>query len=262
MTEGQPVDSTEVALVTGGASGIGFAVARRLATAGARVVIVDRDTEASRIAAERLRADQCVVAVQPGDVTVEEDVRRCVAAAEEKFGPVTILVNNAAIFEPATFLSTETADWRRTFEVIVAGAYLCSREVARRLVEHGRGGAIVNVSSLNGHRALDQSSHYNAGKGALDQLTRCLALELADHGIRVNAVAPGFIDTPMSVVDGVNELHTDAFRSIYVEGGRIPLRRPGAAEEVAEVVAFLTGPAASYVCGAIVPVDGGLAVTF
>jgi NAD(P)-dependent dehydrogenase (short-subunit alcohol dehydrogenase family) len=253
---------SEVALVTGGASGIGFAVARRLAAGGARVAIVDRNATAGEDAVQRLRHDGFDASLQVGDVTDEDDVGRCVAAAEAAYGPVTVLVNNAAIFEPVTFLSGASADWRRTFEVIVAGAYTCSREVARRLVAHGRGGAIVNVSSINAHRALPQSSHYNAGKGALDQLTRCLAVELADHGIRVNAVAPGFIDTPMSVVDGVHELRTEEFRRDYVAGGRIPLRRPGAAEEVAEVVAFLAGPAATYVCGAIVPVDGGLALTF
>jgi NAD(P)-dependent dehydrogenase (short-subunit alcohol dehydrogenase family) len=256
------VTAAEVALVTGGASGIGFAVARRLAAGGAHVVIVDRNAEAGEAAVERLRHDGFEASLQVGDVTDEHDVRRCVAAAEAAYGPVIVLVNNAAIFEPVTFLSGAATDWRRTFEVIVAGAYNCSREVARRLVEHGRGGAIVNVSSINAHRALAQSSHYNAGKGALDQLTRCLALELADHGIRVNAVAPGFVDTPMSVVDGVNELTTAKFRRDYVDGGRIPLRRPGTPEEVAEVVAFLAGPAASYICGAVVPVDGGLAITF
>lgn len=124
------------------------------------------------------------------------------------------------------------------------------------------GGAIVNISSINGHRALDSSSHYNAGKGAVDQLTRCLALELADHGIRVNAVAPGFVDTPMSIVDGENELESTGFKTIYVDGGRIPMRRAGSADEIASVVAFLASPAAAYVCGAIVPVDGGLAVTY
>ncbi len=262
MTEDSMTAPGRVALVTGGASGIGLATARRLAGSGDRVVIVDRRADAGEQARDALRAEGLDVTFAAADVTVEEDVVRVVRSAEEQVGPVGVLVNNAGIFEPVRFVEAPTPVWHRTFDVLVKGAYLFSREVAARMVARGTGGVIVNVSSINGNRGLAESSHYNAGKGAVDQLTRCLALELADHGIRVNAVAPGFVDTPMSVVDGENELESEEFQAVYVRGGRIPMRRAGTAEEVAEVVAFLASPAAAYVCGAIVPVDGGLAVTF
>ncbi|MBW7460989.1 SDR family oxidoreductase, partial [Paenibacillus sepulcri] len=123
-------------------------------------------------------------------------------------------------------------------------------------------GRIINVSSINGARALEESSHYNAAKIAMDQLTRSTALELMDEGIRVNGVALGFIDTPMSVVDGVKEHETEWFQSIYAARGKIIQRRSGQPEEAAGVIAFLASEDASYICGAVLPVDGGLSVTF
>jgi NAD(P)-dependent dehydrogenase (short-subunit alcohol dehydrogenase family) len=251
-----------VALITGGASGIGLATARRLGEEGAHVIVLDRRPGAGREAERELRGRGIEADFLAGDVTSEDDVRRAVDEVVARRGRIDVLVNNAAISYPVRFLEADTETWRRPFDVIVQGAYLCSREVARRMVELGIGGCVVNVSSINGSRALDASSHYNAGKGALDQLTRCLALELAPHGIRVNAVAPGFIDTPMSIVEGENELTTEWFRSIYLEGRRIPLGRAGQAEEVARAIAFLASEESSYVCGAILPVDGGLAVSF
>ncbi|MBM7791181.1 SDR family NAD(P)-dependent oxidoreductase [Tenggerimyces flavus] len=215
---------TRTALVTGGASGIGLATARRLGVDGARVVLVDRRPVAGVAAARLLVSEGVDATFIEGDVASESSVR--------------------------------------SFDVIAFGAYFCAREVARAMVAASAPGVIVNVSSINSTRGLVSSSSYNAAKGAVDQLTRCLALELADHGIRVNAVAPGFVDTPMSVVDGVDELQTPAFRSVYVEGGRIPLRRAAQPAEIASVIAFLAGPDASYLCGAVLPVDGGLSVTF
>jgi len=198
----------------------------------------------------------------PADVASEEQVRTLMDQAVAQFGGVDIMVNNAATFVPGTFLDTPWEEWRRVFDIIVSGAYFCTKEAARRMIGQGRGGHIVNVSSINSTRALEESSHYNAGKGALDQLTRNTALELIDYGIRVNAVALGFIDTPMSVVDGVKEHETDWFRDIYVARKKIPQRRPGQPEEAAAAIAFLASDDASYMCGAVIPVDGGLSITF
>ncbi|HZG75079.1 MAG TPA: SDR family oxidoreductase [Paenibacillus sp.] len=251
-------------LVTGGATGIGYATALRFLSEGASVAILGRRENVARAALEALRESVPAgraMFVQ-GDVAKEEDVLRCVGEVVDAFGGVDVLVNNAAMSTSVDFAGAETSEWKPVFDVIAFGTYFCSRTVARHMIERGNGGAIVNVSSINAYRALPLSSHYNAAKGASDQLTRCTAVELAPHGIRVNAVNPGFVDTPMSVVDGENELETDWFKDIYVERRKIPQARAGGPEEIASVVAFLASDDASYICGATIPVDGGLSVTF
>jgi NAD(P)-dependent dehydrogenase (short-subunit alcohol dehydrogenase family) len=250
------------ALITGGATGIGYATARRLAQDGAAVVMMGPDEQAGRAAEARLRADDLQAYFVAGDVTHEAQVEHCFAQAQQLVGGVDILVNNAAIFTPIPFATSDYAQWHRVFDVIVDGAYYCARTAAQAMIARGGGGHIVNISSINAHRALLDSSPYNAAKGALDQLTRCLAVELAPHNIYVNGVAPGFIDTTMAITNGVNELETDEFQTIYIQHRKIPLQRPGQPEEVAAVVAFLVSADASYITGATIPVDGGLAVTF
>lgn len=248
--------------VTGGATGIGFATARRFAEEGASVAIMGRRASVGEQAAHELRAAGGRAVFTKGDVAREEDVVRCVREAIDVFGRIDILVNNAAMSVPVDFVAADTDEWKPVFDVIAFGTYYCTRTVARHMIEAGIRGSIVNVSSINAYRALPASSHYNAAKGAMDQLTRCTAVELAPYGIRVNAVNPGFVDTPMSVVDGENELETDWFKDIYVERRKIPQARPGRPEEIASVIAFLASDDAAYVCGATIPVDGGLSVTF
>ncbi|MCB0049486.1 MAG: SDR family oxidoreductase, partial [Caldilinea sp.] len=147
-------------------------------------------------------------------------------------------------------------------DVIFYGAVHCSRAAGKVMVAQGQGGRIVNVSSVNAFLGMAQSSHYNTAKGAVDQLTRCLAVEWAPHGILANGVAPGFVDTPMSIVDGVNELETPDFQEIYVRRRRIPLARAAQPEEIAEVVRFLASDRCSYMTGHTIVVDGGLSITF
>lgn len=159
-------------------------------------------------------------------------------------------------------MKESTKRWRAVFDVIVDGAYLCTKYAAAKMIEQGTGGAIVNISSINSMRALKLSSHYNAAKGALDQLTRCTAVELSPHGIRVNAVAPGFINAGLSVVSGINELETEEFLESYIKQRKIPLARPGEPAEIAQIVAFLASAESSYIQGAIIPADGGLSITF
>lgn len=250
----------KVALVTGGARGIGRAVAQTLAGDGAAVVVADLAGSAGSETAAALRAqggEACFVAA---DVTV--DGARMVAAAVERYGRLDILVNNAGIFYNADALTTPFAEWQRAFDVLFYGALHCARAAGQVMVAQGEGGRIVNISSVNAFLGMAQASHYNTAKGAVDQLTRCLAVEWAPHGILVNSVAPGFVDTPMSIVEGVNELESPDFQEIYVRRRRIPLARAAQPAEIAAAVHFLASDRCTYITGHTLVVDGGLSITF
>jgi NAD(P)-dependent dehydrogenase (short-subunit alcohol dehydrogenase family) len=195
-------------------------------------------------------------------VDIRHDAQRMVDETVERYGRVDILVNNAGIFYPADFLATDFEAWHRAVDVMFFGATKCSQAAARAMVAQGQGGQIVNISSVNAFLGAPLSSHYNTAKGAIDQLTRCLAVELAPHGILVNGVAPGFVETPMAVVEGVNEHTTDDFKQFYVKRRRIPLARPAEPEEIATVAVFLAEGTATYLTGHTIVVDGGLSVTF
>ena len=250
----------KVALVTGAARGIGQAVAAAFVREGAAVMVADLATSAGEATAAALRASGGRAAFVAADVTGDADAM--VAATVATFGRLDILVNNAGIFYNADALATPFAEWLKAVDVIFYGAFHCSRAAGKVMVEQGQGGRIVNVSSVNAFLGMAQSSHYNTAKGAVDQLTRCLAVEWAPHGILVNGVAPGFVDTPMSIVDGVNELETPDFQEIYVRRRRIPLARAAQPEEIAEVVRFLASDRCTYITGHTIVVDGGLSITF
>jgi NAD(P)-dependent dehydrogenase (short-subunit alcohol dehydrogenase family) len=250
----------KVALVTGAASGIGRATAAALAREGAAVLIADLQREAGEAAAAAIRGGGGRAGFVQGDVT--RDAAAMVAATLEAFGQIDILVNNAGVFYPADFLTAPFDQWMRAVEVMYHGAFHCSQAAAREMVRRGAGGRIVNISSVNAFLGAPQSSHYNSAKGAVDQLTRCLAVELAPHHILVNGVAPGFVETPMAIVDGVNEHETPDFQAFYVQRRRIPLARPAQPEEIAEAVVFLASERCTYITGHTLVVDGGLTVTF
>ena len=246
----------KVALVTGAARGIGRAVAEGFVREGAAVMIADLPTSDGAATAAALRANGAHAA----DVTQDADAM--VATTVAHFGRLDILVNNAGVFYPADALTTPFDAWLRAVDVIYYGAFHCSRAAGKVMVAQGQGGRIVNISSVNGFLGMAQSSHYNTAKGAVDQLTRCLAVEWAPHGILVNGVAPGFVETPMAVVDGVNEHETPDFQTFYVQRRRIPLARPAQPEEIAAAVCFLASPRCTYITGHTLVVDGGLSVTF
>lgn len=261
-------------VITGGATGIGFAAAELFVREGAQVVIAGRSSKAGEAAVKALGGIvgelRLADASQPKfvpvfvqtDVAIEGDVIRLMELAVEQTGRIDVLVNNAAMFYESDFLTETTEQWHKVFNVIADGAYFCTKHAAKAMVNSGIEGAIVNISSINSYRALHKSSHYNAAKGALDQLTRCTALELAPHGIRVNGVAPGFVDTGLSVIGGVNELETEDFLHYYVKQRKIPLARAGQPEEIATIIAFLASKESSYIQGATIPADGGLSITF
>ncbi|AOS80068.1 MULTISPECIES: SDR family NAD(P)-dependent oxidoreductase [Hydrogenophaga] len=236
-----------VVIVTGGAQGIGAACARRFAREGARVVIADVAREAGEALARELGGQ--FIACDVGD---KAQVDALVAAALEEAGRIDVLVNNAGIFKAADFLEISEADFDAVLRVNLKGAFLMAQAVARAMVQGGVRGAIVHMSSVNGVMAIPSIASYNVSKGGINQLTRVMALALADHGIRVNAVAPGTIATELAAQAVLTS--EDARRKIL---SRTPLKRLGQPEEVADVVAWLASDAASYVTGEIVTVDGG-----
>ncbi|MFE2070131.1 SDR family oxidoreductase [Streptomyces sp. NPDC059467] len=241
-----------VTVVTGGSGGIGAATCLRLAADGHDLVIgYRRDAGAAEAVAEEVRkagARGVVVAV---DTAVEADVERLFDTAEERLGPVTGLVNNAAVTGPFGRLAdTETADLRRVVEVNLLGVLLCSRRAARLMAARGSG-VIVNVSSSAATLGSPgEYVHYAATKAAVDTLTVGLAKELGPDGVRVNAVAPGVIDT------GIHAAMGDPGRAERV-GATTPLGRAGRPEEIAAAIAWLLSPEASYTTGAVLRVSGG-----
>lgn len=234
-------------IITGGAQGIGEACATRFAREGARVVILDVADAQGRQLAINLGADyiRC-------DVSDSVDVQAAVARAVERHGRIDILVNNAGIFKAADFLEVTEEDFDAVLGVNLKGSFLMGQAVARQMVAQGTGGAIVNMSSVNGVLAIPNIASYNVSKGGINQLTRVMALALADRGIRVNAVAPGTIATELATKAVLTS--EDARQRIL---SRTPMKRLGEPAEVADVVAWLVSDAASYVTGEIVTVDGG-----
>ena len=240
--------SGKVAVVTGAANGIGAACARLLAESGAKVALWDIDAAAAQALASEIGDG---AAAMRCDVAQGADVDAATAATVQAFGRIDILINNAGIFRAADFLDISEADWEAVIGVNLGGAFRVGQAVAREMVKGG-GGAIVNMSSVNGVMAIPTIASYNASKGGINQLTRAMALALADHGIRVNAVAPGTIATELAQKAVLT--NAEAKERIM---GRTPLRRLGEPAEVAAVCAFLASDAASYMTGEIVAVDGG-----
>jgi meso-butanediol dehydrogenase/(S,S)-butanediol dehydrogenase/diacetyl reductase len=249
-------------LITGAESGIGLVTAQLFAQEEASVVIAGIHGENGELAQQKLAKLGGNHIFIKADVSQEQDVKSLMERVSDFTGRIDVLVNNAAMFYESDFIHESTERWRRVFDVIVDGAYLCTKYAARKMISQGTGGSIVNISSINSFRALKMSSHYNAAKGALDQLTRCTALELSPHDIRVNAVAPGFINAGLAFVNGINELETDEFLEYYINQRKIPLARAGEPVEIAKIIAFLASEESSYIQGAIIPADGGLSITF
>jgi NAD(P)-dependent dehydrogenase (short-subunit alcohol dehydrogenase family) len=241
-----------VIVVTGGAQGIGEACARRLVADAASVALWDVDDSRGQALAAALAADGARVAYQHCNVALKADVDAALAATLAAFGRVDGLVNNAGIFRAAAFLDIAEADWDAVIAVNLKGPFLVGQAVARRFVGQGGGGAIVNMSSVNARLAIASIASYNASKGAVDQLTRVMALALADHGIRVNGVAPGTIATELAAKAVLTS--EEAKARIM---SRTPMKRLGEPAEIASVVAFLLSDASSYMTGETVLVDGG-----
>jgi 3-oxoacyl-[acyl-carrier protein] reductase len=239
----------KTALVTGAASGIGLGIASAFNAEGASVVLADVRLEAARQARTALpepdRASEVLL-----DVTVAVEVDRVLESCWREHDGIDFLINCAGVYPSAPVLDMSEHQWDTVLDTNLKGPFLCSRAFARRAVDRGKGGAIVNITSGAARRARPGAAHYCTSKAGLEMLTRALALELAPRRIRVNAVSPGFV----SVESEVNPLSEEYVAAIS-EG--IPLGRTGRPEDVARAVLFLCSDAAEWITGATLPVDGG-----
>ena len=252
-----------VAVVTGGAQGIGLGIGRRLALEGAEVVLADIKFDVAQAAAAELTRTGGKVSAAKVDIGDDTSVLALADHVERIHGRCEILVNNAAISDTT---GIEAMTMRRYHDVVRInqdGAVRVSLNFVPLMKTSGTGRRILNIASIMGVRGSPNAIPYSTAKGAIVNFTRALACDLAPYDIMVNAIAPGFVDTPMSIVpDGTHEYDSDWFRDIYVKYGRIPLRRYGNPDDMAGPAFFLCSDDSRYVTGQILLVDGGVSATF
>jgi 2-deoxy-D-gluconate 3-dehydrogenase len=247
------------AIVTGGAMGIGQAISFRLSEAGAAVTIADLNMEAARETAEEIKARGGKAQAIEADTRSAEDAKKVAQATADAFGSLDILVNNAGIYPLLPVMRVDEELWDRVIDINLKGSFLYAQAAAEVMIQAGKGGNIINLSSVDGLHPNGNAAHYNASKGGVIMLTKALALELAPHQIRVNTVAPGSIETPgvqswaaKAMADGLTR--EELGKSFH---GRIPLGRQGKPDDIARVVLFLASEASDYMTGSLTLVDGG-----
>jgi len=243
-----PEAATKVALVTGAARGIGLATAKRFRAEGWRVALLDIDAATLKAAVASISNPDATLALVC-DVSDAGQLASSIATIEARFGRLDALVNNAGVALFAPIMDTSKDDWSRVLAVNLTGPFLCAKAAVPLMREHG-GGTIVNITSISAVRASTLRSAYGTSKAGLAHLTKQLAVELAASGIRVNAVAPGPVDTAMA-----KAVHTPEIRADYHDA--IPLNRYGLEEELAEAIFFLSCDRSSYITGQVLAVDGG-----
>ena len=244
-------------LVSGASSGIGRATAMRFANEGWDVCLNARREQRLHLLVKSLPAgDHLVCPGDYSDPTVAESIRDSI---QKNWGKLDVLVNCAGVFMGADAIQVPMDEWRKPFDLMVNGGVYLTRIAVPLMTDGGR---VIHITSIHGERAEARGSAYSMAKAALNQYCRALAIDLAACGILVNAIAPGFVNTEMSIVNGVSELESEWFKRDYVQGYRLPLKRAGRPEEIAGVAWFLAGPDASYITGQVLTVDGGLTITF
>ncbi|MBI2866213.1 MAG: SDR family oxidoreductase [Chloroflexi bacterium] len=251
------------ALVTGGAMGIGEAIALRLGEAGARVMIADIDEERAVQVARHIEAGGGRAQAIRADVSAVADAHRMAQATVEAFGSLDILVNNATTYSPSPALQISEEMWDKVLDTDLKGMFFCAQGAAREMVKAKQGGRIINITSIGAYHPPRNLAHYSSSKGAVVMLTKTLALELAPHRILVNAVAPASVWTPgieqMAMSSASPGTTVEQVRKRF--GERIPIGRAGEPDDIARVVLFLASPAADYLTGSVIVADGGLLLT-
>jgi len=252
--------SSKTAIVTGGARGIGLGIAYRFAEAGAKVTIADIDKEKADDSAQQLKAKGWQAVAVACDVSKADEVENMVAETVKTFGSVDILVNNAGIFPNILVMNMREEDFDKVIDVNLKSVFLCSQKVAKQMIAHGKGGKIINITSIDAlHPSSAGLTHYDASKHGVWGFTKNSALELAPHKIWVNAIAPGGIATP-----GVEEVQrsvpapgVDMSKMVEAFLAKIPMHRMGEPDEIGKVALFLASDMASYMTGSQIVVDGG-----
>ncbi|MEV8569737.1 SDR family NAD(P)-dependent oxidoreductase [Streptomyces sp. NPDC051322] len=245
--------SGRTAIVTGAGRGIGRSIAQRLAADGAEVLVVGRTLDALEDIAKVIEADGGKARARAGDISATADVAAIVDEAIDRWGHIDILVNNAAVFDEPPFFDVDAETFRRTFDINVTGTFLMSQAVARGMVAR-RNGSIVHISSIDALGADGPVIAYTATKAAVVSMARTMTMELSPYGVRINCVAPGFVNTDM-----VHKTSTpNVLEHMLHDFTRVPLRRLVEPEEIAATVAFLASDEASAITGSNLVVDGGL----
>jgi glucose 1-dehydrogenase len=245
--------SGKVAIVTGGATGIGKAISLALAREGASVIVDYFGSEQPAIeAVDEIQNFGGKAYAVAADISKEDEVAGLTAKAVKHFGGIDILINNAGIEHKEPFLETALDLWNKVIAINLTGAWLCSQAVARQMVKQKRGGRIINISSIHEELAMPTNAPYCASKGGVRMLMRTIALELAEHGITVNDVCPGAVDTPMDAnLKRDRKEYTDLL-------SEIPLRRMAKPDEIAGLCVFLASESGAYITGASYVIDGGM----